>query len=197
LAGGLIGALAAANEELLPNDVRMNVLVFFAVWTIMLLTYRSPTAGFYLLAPLVLASLLVHAYMAISNTGIHLHTLPLIAVGIGFGIGPGVYILQRTIAAIRVRGELVDAVREALVTSGRAVTFAAATILGSAIFWLTSNIRFNADMGLLLAVWMGISCVGCLTLMPALIVVFKPQFIMNEADRPGSSRWAMDNSTPI
>ncbi len=183
LAGGLIGTLAAANEELVSNDALMNFLGFFTMWMIMLFTYRSFAAGVYLLAPLALSNIMVNAYMAVNNIGVNIHTLPLVTVGLGFGIDYGLYIVSRTIEEIRVRGDLQDSVREALVTSGKAVTFTAVTMVISTVFWTSSNIRFNAEMGLLLAIWMAISYVGSQTLTPVLIVMFKPKFIMKEANR--------------
>jgi len=183
LAGGLIGTLAAANEELVKNDALMNFLGFFTMWMIMLFTYRSFAAGVYLLAPLALSNIMVNAYMAVNNIGVNIHTLPLVTVGLGFGIDYGLYIVSRTIEEIRVRGDLRDSVREALETSGKAVTFTAVTMVISTVFWTTSNIRFNAEMGGLLAIWMAISYVGSQTLTPVLIVLFKPRFIMREANR--------------
>ncbi len=183
LAGGLIGTLAAANEELVRNDALMNFLGFFTMWTIMLFTYRSFAAGVYLLAPLLLSNIMVNAYMAFNNIGVNIHTLPLVTVGLGFGIDYGLYIVSRTIEEIRIRGDLEESVREALVTSGKAVTFTAVTMVISTVFWTSSNIRFNAEMGLLLAIWMAISYVGSQTLTPVLIVMFKPKFIMKEANR--------------
>jgi hypothetical protein len=183
LAGGLIGTLAAANEELVKNDALMNFLGFFTMWMIMLFTYRSFAAGLYLLAPLALSNVMVNAYMAVNNIGVNIHTLPLVTVGLGFGIDYGLYIVSRTIEEIRVRGDLKDSLREALETSGKAVTFTAVTMIISTVFWTTSHIRFNAEMGLLLAIWMAISYVGSQTLTPVLILLFKPRFIMREANR--------------
>jgi predicted RND superfamily exporter protein len=183
LAGGLIGTLAAANEELVKNDVLMNFLGFFTMYMIMLFTYRSFAAGLYLLAPLALSNIMVNGYMAANDIGVNIHTLPLVTVGLGFGIDYGLYIVSRTIEEIRVRGSLEDSVREALETSGKAVTFTAVTMVISTVFWTTSNIRFNAEMGLLLAIWMAISYVGSQTLTPVLIVLFKPRFIVREANR--------------
>ena len=37
-------------------------------------------------------------------------------------------------------------------------------------------------MGLLLAIWMAVSYVGSQTLLPVLVVVFKPKFITREAN---------------
>jgi predicted RND superfamily exporter protein len=181
LAGGLIGVLAAANEELVRNDLLMNFLGFFTIWVILLFTYRSFSCGLYLLGPLILSNILVNGYMAVNNIGVNIHTLPLVTVGVGFGIDYGLYIVSRVIEEIRVRGDLADSVREAMVTSGKAVTFTAVTMIVSTAFWITSRIRFNAEMGLLLAIWMFISYVGSQTLLPVLILTFKPRFITREA----------------
>jgi predicted RND superfamily exporter protein len=183
LAGGLIGTLAAANEELLRNDALMNVLGFVTIYMIVLFTFRSFAAGLYLLAPLALANIMVNGYMAANGIGINVHTLPLVTVGLGFGIDYGFYIVSRTIEEIRVRGNVEKSVHHALETSGKAVTFSAATMIISTVFWTTSNIRFNAEMGLLLALWMAVSYVGAQTLTPVLIVMCRPRFITKEANR--------------
>ncbi len=185
LAGGLIGTLAAANEELLRNDVLMNVLGFLTMWVIMLFTYRSFAAGLYMLAPLMMANLIVNAYMAGRDIGINIHTLPLVTVGLGFGIDYALYIVSRTLEEIRRCGELRLAVREALMTSGKAVTFTAFSMVLTTALWSLSHIRFNAEMGLLLAMWMGISFFGSVTLLPALLLVFRPRFLTRELDRAG------------
>ncbi|MEO6028018.1 MAG: MMPL family transporter [Candidatus Binatia bacterium] len=182
LAGGLIGVLAAANEELVRNDLLMNFLGFFTIWVILLFTYRSFVCGLYILGPLIASNILVNAYMAVNNIGVNVHTLPLVTVGVGFGVDYGLYIISRIIEEIQVRGDLDASVREALVTSGKAVTFTAVTMIVSTAFWITSNIRFNAEMGLLLAIWMAISYVGSQTLLPVLVAVFKPKFITKEAN---------------
>jgi predicted RND superfamily exporter protein len=181
LAGGLIGVLAAANAELVRNDLLMNFLGFFTIWVILLFTYRSLTCGLYLLGPLIASNILVNGYMAYNDIGVNIHTLPLVTVGVGFGIDYGLYIVSRIIEEIQVNNDLEKSVHEAMVTSGKAVTFTAVTMIVSTLFWVTSNIRFNAEMGLLLAIWMFISYVGSQTLLPVLILVFRPKFIMKEA----------------
>jgi predicted RND superfamily exporter protein len=181
LAGGLIGVLAAANAELVRNDLLMNFLGFFTIWVILLFTYRSVTCGFYLLGPLIASNILVNGYMAYNDIGVNIHTLPLVTVGVGFGIDYGLYIVSRIIEEIQVNNDLEKSVHEAMVTSGKAVTFTAMTMIISTLFWVTSNIRFNAEMGLLLAIWMFISYVGSQTLLPVLILVFRPKFILKEA----------------
>src|SRR5262249_15807789 len=86
LAGGLIGVLAAANQELVRNDLLMNFLGFFTIYIIVLFTYRSWSAGIYLLLPLFISNIIINAAMAVWGIGINVNTLPLVTVGVGFVI---------------------------------------------------------------------------------------------------------------
>jgi predicted RND superfamily exporter protein len=153
----------------------MFVIVFF--------TYRSAMAGFLLLAPLFISNIIVNGLMATLGIGININTLPLVTVGVGFGIDYGLYIVSRMIEEIRVSGDLDQAIREALCTSGKAVSFTAVCMVFSTALWMLSNIRFNAVMGGFLAVWMLVSFVASETLMPVLIALIRPKFIMQEAAR--------------
>ncbi len=180
LAGGLIGVLAAANDELVRNDLMLNLLGFGTIYMIILFTYRSFAAGVYMLFPLLISNMFVNAYMAFEGIGVNIHTLPLVTVGLGFGIDYGLYIVSRIIEEIRVKHDLYLATKEALCTTGKSVTFTAVTMVMSTALWTFSSIRFDAEMGFLLAIWMGISYVGSQTLMPVLILMLKPKFIMKE-----------------
>src|SRR2546422_4958437 len=183
LAGGLIGVLAAASEELVRNDLLMNFLGFGTIYIIVLFSYRSWAAGLYLLAPLFISNILINAAMAYLGIGINVNTLPLVTVGVGFGIDYGLYILSRIIEEIRVNGDLELSIREALVTSGKAVSFTAVAMVGSTALWTFSNIRFNAVMGGLLAIWMFVSFIASETLLPVMISYFRPRFILREASK--------------
>ncbi len=183
LAGGLIGVLAAANDELLRNDLMMNLLGFGTMYVVVLFTYRSWMSGLYLLAPLMIANILANASMALLGIGININTLPLVTVGLGFGIDYGLYIVSRVIEEMRVSGNLEQAMREAMVTSGKAVSFTAVCMIASTLLWGFSNIRFNAVMGSMLAFWMLISFLAEVTLIPVMIMYFRPRFITREAAR--------------
>ncbi|HYB91069.1 MAG TPA: MMPL family transporter [Candidatus Binataceae bacterium] len=188
LAAGIIGELAAANEEILKNDLLLNVLAFATIYVIVLFTYRSFMAGLYLLFPLALANAAVNAYMGARDIGININTLPVVTVGVGFGIDYAIYIVSRVIEELALGHELNDATYRALTTSGKAVAFTALTLVASVLFWYWSSIRFDAEMGLLLAVWMFVSMLGAMTILPVLIVVFDPAFIHRAKDRVIASR---------
>src|SRR5258705_10392710 len=101
--------------------------------------------------------------MAVWGIGINVNTLPLVTVGVGFGIDYGLYIMSRIIEEIRVNGDLELSIREALVTSGKAVSFTAVCMVMSTALWPFSTIRFNAVMGGLLALWLFVSSLPSVT----------------------------------
>ena len=181
LAGGPIGVLAAANEELFKNDILVNVLGFGTIFLIIALTYRSVMAGIFMIIPLLVANAVINAYMGARDIGINIHTLPVVTVGVGFGIDYALYIVSRIIEEQKPGEGLDSAILQALVTSGKAVTFTAVTMILGTLFWTMSSLRFSGEMGLLLALWMGVSFLATVTLLPVLIAVFKPGFITKRA----------------
>jgi hypothetical protein len=180
LAGGLIGVLAAANEELLKNDILVNVLGFGTIFVVLVATYRSAIAGIYMLLPLLVANAVINAYMGVRDIGINIHTLPVVTVGVGFGIDYGLYIMSRIIEEYRTGLSLPEAARVTVATSGKAVTFTAITMILGTLFWTLSNLRFSAEMGLLLALWMGVSFLATVTLLPVLVVMLQPRFVVRQ-----------------
>jgi hypothetical protein len=106
LAGGLIGVLAAGNEEILRNDLLMNFLGFSTMYVLILFTYRSWMAGIYMLIPLFLSNIAINAYMGLAGIGINVATLPVVTVGLGFGIDYGLYIVSRVIEEFQISGDL-------------------------------------------------------------------------------------------
>ncbi|MGH9200797.1 MAG: efflux RND transporter permease subunit, partial [Vicinamibacterales bacterium] len=187
LAGGLIGVTAAANEEILKNDILMNLLGFGTILLIILFTYRSLVAGILMLIPLLLANGVINAYIGYRNLGINLQSLPVVTVGVGFGIDYGLYIVSRAIEEYRDHLDFAVALQRAVQTSGKAVAFTAISLAISTLAWAFSDIRFNSEMGLLLFLWMTISFLSTITLLPAVLIIAKPKFLTQQARRAAAA----------
>jgi predicted RND superfamily exporter protein len=177
MAGGLVGVLAAVYEEVLRNNVLMNVLSFGTIFLVCAATYRSLVAAGLLLVPMLVANSVINAYMGARGIGINLNTLPVVTVGVGFGFDYGIYILSRIGEEVRAGRPTREATVEALASAGRAVTFTGSTMIGGVVLWVFSNIRFEAEMGVLLAIWMFFSMATSMTLLPALIAIVDPAFL--------------------
>ena len=95
--------------------------------------------------------------MAARGIGLDLDTLPVIAVGVGFGIDYGIYILSRVQERTAAGMPLDDAVREAISGAGRTVAFTALTMTAGVLCFTLTQLRFVGEMALLLALWMATS----------------------------------------
>jgi len=177
LAGGFIGVMAAVYDEILRSQALMTAASFLVIFVIVAVTYRSAVAGVLLIMPLGLANVLVNAYMAARGIGLDVDTLPVIAVGVGFGIDYGIYILSRVQEATAAGASLPDAVREGVLRAGRPVAFTALTMTAGMLCFTLTDLRFVGEMAALLALWMATSAATALILFPALLVVIRPRFL--------------------
>ena len=79
---------------------------------------------------------------------------------------------------------LEQAIAKALLSAGRGVLITAITLITSVILWSMSSLRLQADMGILIAIWLGISAATALFIMPAMVYVFRPAFVVGARPAP-------------
>jgi uncharacterized protein len=183
LAAGSAGIEAATNEVVAVANYRMLALVYASVVILCYLTFRNWRAVFVALIPLFITSFLCETLMVVLGIGIKVATLPVIALGVGCGVDYALYLLSVQLAAQRAGHSLGDAYREALNFTGRVVCLIGITMGAGVITWAWSPIKFQADMGILLAFMFVWNMVGALLLIPAL-----SYFLLNspeDAHRPG------------
>jgi predicted RND superfamily exporter protein len=75
-----------------------------------------------------------------------------------------------------------DAVDYATATTGKAIIFTATTMLAGTIFWWFADLKFQAEMGMLLALLMAFNTFGGLVVVPALVKVLRPAFLVRRRD---------------
>ena len=183
LAGGLFGILAAANEEV-EWSYRVNVpLIFFAVFVLSFLTYRSAVAALIVLIPSLVAQPLSEAVMYLMGIDFNINSLPVAAIGIGIGIDYGYYVLSRIVEEYEVDQDFDRANVRALATTGKAIIFTCTTLVVSVMFWLFNPLKFEAEMAFLLMMLMIFHAIGALVFIPALVSLLRPRFAVERAAR--------------
>jgi predicted RND superfamily exporter protein len=187
----MIGIMAAVYDEILRSDAIMTAAAFGVILLVTLVTYRSLVASLLLVVPLALANAVVNGYMAARGIGLDLDTLPVIAVGVGFGIDYGIYILSRVQERTLAGMPLEDAVREAIAGAGRTVAFTALTMTAGVLCFTLTELRFVGEMAVLLALWMATSALTALVTLPAALVIVRPRFLGGR--RPAG----VDPATPL
>jgi predicted RND superfamily exporter protein len=183
-AGGLFGILAAVNEAV-ESSYWVNLgMIYFIVYFCLYLTYGSWYASAILIIPVILSQLAAEALMVLMRIDLNVNSLPIAAAGAGVGVDYGIYHFSRMIDAYDDIGHLDDAVDYATATTGKAIIFTASTMVAATGFFWFSDLKFQAEMGLLLALLMGFNTFGGLVVVPAFVKVLRPGFLVNRRPQP-------------
>ncbi|WP_455232849.1 efflux RND transporter permease subunit [Geopseudomonas aromaticivorans] len=188
LAGGLIGVMAAVNEIILSSQIEAIALALLVLAVLCTLVYRSSVAGMLFMVPVIISNMLTFAFMTWKGIGMNINTVPVAALGIGLGVDYAFYIADRVKEEIAIGSSPEHAIRQALHSSGMGVIVTASVLILATLLWWVSSLRFQAEMGLLMAIWLSVSAFSALFVMPALIYVTRPRFIFGErAPEPAAS----------
>ena len=178
LAGGTIGVIASQNEAAFETNLWVLPLVFLLIFVMVTFFYTSLMAGLMMFGAMLFATTLTYAYMGLSGMGINSNTVPIIAVGVGIGIDYSIYMMDRIRSEMVLLGDLSEAVRRAIRTTGLAVSFTAITLIAGIVMWVVlSDLRFQAEAALLLIVMVVLNGAAAMLLVPSWVLVFKPKFI--------------------
>jgi predicted RND superfamily exporter protein len=175
MAGGLMGILAAIDDEVERSHVANIILIFLVIFVLHSVTYQSVPSGAIILLQIMTATMLSLAYMAIVGMGLNINTLPVQSVGVGIGVDYAIYIVDRIRHEVVDTSDIDEAIRRAIRTTGMAVTFTATTIVGGVVLWTFSNLRFQADMAWMLCILMVINMLGAITVVPAFYSIARPK----------------------
>ncbi len=181
MAAGSAGIEAATNIVVKQSSHIMLFCVYGAVVLLCFITFRSWRAVVCAVLPLMLTSILCEALMVGLGIGVKVATLPVIALGVGIGVDYALYVLSVMMTLMKQGKTLAQAYYEALRFTGKVVVLIGLTLALGVGTWVASPIKFQADMGILLAFMFLWNMVGALILLPALGYFLLPQ---REMDRP-------------
>ncbi len=167
-AAGNAGIEAATNIVVKKANVQMLFLVYAAVIVLAFVTFRSWRAVVCAVVPLMITSVLCEALMVWLNIGVKVATLPVIALGVGIGVDYALYVMTVTLARLKEGMSLSEAYYKALIFTGKVVVLTGITLGIAVATWAWSPIKFQADMGILLAFMFVWNMLGALILLPAL-----------------------------
>jgi hypothetical protein len=167
-AAGSAGIEAAVNQVVRKAWLQMLAYIYGTVAILCLIAFRTWRAVLVALLPLALTSVLCEALMVVLGIGVKVATLPVIALGVGIGVDYALYLLSVQLHGQRMGLSLVESYRAALAFTGRIVALVGFTLAAGVITWAWSPIKFQADMGVLLAFMFLWNMLGALILIPAL-----------------------------
>ncbi len=189
LASGNAGVMAATNEVVQAAERPILYWVFGAVIALCLITFRSLRATLCIVVPLVIVSYLAYALMVSLGIGLKTSTLPVVALGIGIGVDYGIYLFARLLSGLKGGEYFEDAMFEAFKDTGTAIVFTGLTLAIGVSMWIFSDLKFQADMGLLLTFMFLVNMFAAIILLPAMARWFwRHHNSRSESARPSPAR---------
>jgi hypothetical protein len=143
-------------------------LEYAIVALLVLWEFKSWRVTVCIMVPLFITSVLCEGLMAMLGLGVKVATLPVIALGIGIGVDYGIYIYNKLEYYLEQGLALKEAYVETLKTTGAAVALTGVMLALGVATWIFSEIKFQADMGLLLTFMFLWNMFGAVVTIPAL-----------------------------
>lgn len=175
LAAGNSGIEAATNIVVKKANRTMLFYVYGVVIVLCLITFRSWRAVLVAILPLMLTTILCEALMVLLGIGVKVATLPVTALGVGIGVDYALYLIAMHLLYQRQGYSVRDSYIEALCSTGKVVALIGCMLSLAVITWAWSPIKFQADMGILLAFMFLMNMLGALILVPSLAIFLMPQ----------------------
>jgi predicted RND superfamily exporter protein len=126
--------------------------------------------------PLTVATFIGYWFMKELKIGLTVATLPVMVLAVGIGVDYAFYIYNRLQVHLAHCQDIVKAVQHAMLEVGVATIFTAITLAIGVATWSFSALKFQADMGKLLAFMFLVNLLMAMTALPALASVLERWF---------------------
>lgn len=176
LAAGNAGVMAAIDDEVEKSELPMMSYVYAAIVILVFFAYRDFRAVLACCLPLMVGTFIGYWFMKELKIGLTVATLPVMVLAVGVGVDYAFYIYNRLQLHLAAGLPIVKALEKSILEVGMATIFTAITLAVGVATWAFSDLKFQADMGKLLAFMFIVNLVMALTALPALAVVLELLF---------------------
>jgi predicted RND superfamily exporter protein len=161
-------------QSLFDSQILTLGLVLLALMAMFLVLFRSLKVALIAIAPNLLAIATVLGIMGWLNIPLDMMTITIAAISIGIGVDNTIHYVYRFKQEIVVDWNYVKAIHRCHGSIGHALYYTSLTIIIGFSILALSNFIPTIYFGLLTGLAMSIALIACLTLLPELLVTFKP-----------------------
>ncbi len=170
LAAGNSGIAAAVNEEIHEQELPMTLIVYGVIILLVIFTFFDWRATLCCTVPLTFATFFGYWFMHTMGIGLKVSTLPVMVLAVGIGVDYAFYIYDRLQHFLAEGDDITTAYKKTMDKTGMAVVFTAITLAIGVSTWSFSDLKFQADMGMLLTFMFLINMINAVTVLPAMAV---------------------------
>ena len=175
--GGRAMILLGQDRYIVVGKALNIACSFVIVWLVCTLYFRSISGGLLSIIPLALSTVYTFGLMGLTGMRLNVATAMTTGIAVGVGVDFAVQFIHRfRDEYLRTRNDR-QAVRNALVTTGKGIIFNTLSVSCGFLVFMGSRFQALRDFGWLIALTMCTCAVGTLIFLPPLIQAVRPQFI--------------------
>lgn len=162
-----------------------SVLVAFSAVILMAsLLFRSFWAGLFAAIPVGMSIILIYAVMGFGNISLGVGTSMFASIAIGLGVDFAIHTIDRMKELLAEKtGSVEDRLIELFPSTGRALFFNFAAIALGFSALISSDVPPLINFGALVAIAIATSFIASMTVLPALVTVLGPDFLLNKTQK--------------
>ena len=161
-------------QSLFQSQIKTIGYTVLALAVMFLLLFRSVKVALIAILPSLLSSLVVIGVMGLGNITLDVMTITIVAISIGIAVDDTIHYLHRFRAEFAADGDYVQTMHRCHRSIGNAMYYTTITITIGFSILAISNFIPSIVFGLLTALAMLMALVSALSLLPKLILVFRP-----------------------
>jgi len=149
-----------------------------AVGILVSLLMGSVVAGLIALIPLVLTVAVSLGIMAYTGTPLDLMTLMVSAIAVGIGVDYSIHFISRFRREYRVDQDGDRALKATIRSVGRGISYNALTVALGFFILIFASFKGTRSFGLEIALTMVVSAISAISIIPAILLEFRPKFLV-------------------
>jgi len=177
---GMTAFVGVLADMVVEGQIRSLIISIVLVCLVTAVIFRSPVAGLMSIIPLSGAMIIVFGLMGFSGIRLDMATVMLSSIMIGIGVDYTIHFLYRCRLEIRNGLSLNKAIPVTLQTSGKGILFNGLSVTTGFVVFLLSGFLPIYFFGFLIVISIVVCLLGALTVMPALLMISKPNFITHK-----------------
>jgi len=164
-------------SQIAKSQITSLVTSIIAAGLIVSILMGSLIAGLISLIPLLLTVVINFGVMAYSGTPLNMATLMVSSIAIGIGIDYAIHLISRFRREVLAGKSMDNALQSTIQTTGRGIAYNAIALALGFIILLVSSFKGTNSFGLLIAMTMVISALSAFTVIPAILITWRPAFL--------------------
>jgi predicted RND superfamily exporter protein len=161
-------------QSLFDSQIGTIIIVFSIIFFMFLILFRSLYLSVIGIIPNLLAATVVLGTMGLFAIPLDIMTITVAAISVGMAVDNTIHYIHRFKKEFNNTGKYRESMKNSHRTIGRAMFYTSLTIILGFLVFSTSNFNPSVYFGFFVSLAMVMALLGALTLLPQLILYFKP-----------------------